>query len=250
MTQTMSANDTTSGIEVKLVAQLNRVGFAWLRAPDFHSLLPHSVLQAWDEFAASWNDLGVDRYMADGGRYRRRRFSAFSVSTDDIALKPHQPHYQSRDYNPLNGGVERWFQPFKDTTAQHPLLHTVLRLSCRLFDELTPAILRPAEWHVECHQFRIEATVDAAGQPTPEGLHRDGVDWVLVMLIARSNIAEGITTIYDLHSDPLGSFTLAHAGDTALVDDSRVYHGVTAVKPIDPSLPAYRDVLVITFRRA
>jgi hypothetical protein len=37
--------------------------------------------------------------------------------------------------------------------------------------------------------------------------------------------------------------------DAALVDDGRVYHGVTAVAPLDPALPAYRDVLVVTFRR-
>jgi hypothetical protein len=34
-----------------------------------------------------------------------------------------------------------------------------------------------------------------------------------------------------------------------LVDDSRVYHGVTPVTPLDPARPAYRDVLVVTFRR-
>ena len=45
--------------------------------------------------------------------------------------------------------------------------------------------------------------------------------------------------------------TLATRGelDSALVDDSRVYHGVTAVVPLDPRYPAYRDVLVVTFRR-
>jgi hypothetical protein len=29
-----------------------------------------------------------------------------------------------------------------------------------------------------------------------------------------------------------------------------VYHGVTAVVPLNPARPAYRDVLVVTFRRA
>ena len=38
--------------------------------------------------------------------------------------------------------------------------------------------------------------------------------------------------------------------DAALVDDARVYHGVTPVQPLDPALPAHRDVLVVTFRNA
>jgi hypothetical protein len=29
----------------------------------------------------------------------------------------------------------------------------------------------------------------------------------------------------------------------------RVFHGVTPVQPLDPALPAHRDVLVVTFRR-
>ncbi len=47
----------------------------------------------------------------------------------------------------------------------------------------------------------------------------------------------------------LGSFTLAQPMDAAWVDDSRRFHGVTPVEPRDPSRPAFRDVLVVTFRR-
>jgi hypothetical protein len=36
--------------------------------------------------------------------------------------------------------------------------------------------------------------------------------------------------------------------EAALVDDSLVYHGVTPIEPLDPGKPAFRDVLVVTFR--
>ena len=116
-------------------------------------------------------------------------------------------------------------------------------------DRLTPPEIRPPAWHIEVHQFRIEARPGQIGKPTPEGMHRDGVDWVLVLMVRRENIASGETTIYDLMKRPLGSFTLTAPLDTALVDDSRVYHGVTSVVAIEPAQPAYRDVLVVTFRR-
>jgi hypothetical protein len=229
-------------------------GFARTSASQMQALLPPQALTGWSSFARSWDDLGVDAYMADNGRYRRRRFSAFAVgsgpgSSGHIARKPHQPHYQSRDYNPVNGGIERWFDPFKDEIADHATLHAILDLCFNLFNELTPATQRPKSWHVECHQFRIEARVGEHGQPTPEGLHRDGVDWVLVMLVARENIAEGVTSIHDTTRKLLGRFTLTEPLDAAFVDDSRVYHGVTPVVPIDSTQPAYRDVLVVTFRR-
>ncbi len=228
---------------------IGREGFAFVQAPEMGAVLETAGFSDWGSFAASWDDLGVDAYMADGGRYRRRRFAAFRAAAHGITRKPHQPHYQSRDYNALNGGIERWFEPVTEPVARHPALGAILRTSHSLFDRLTPAGLRPAAWHVEMHQFRIETRAGEEGHPTPEGLHRDGVDWVLVLMVRRENVASGETTIYDLLERPLGSFILTAPLDSALVDDSRVYHGVTPVVPLDPARPAYRDVLVVTFRR-
>jgi hypothetical protein len=169
----------------------------------------------------------------------------FSASADGIRRKPHQPHYQSRDYNPLNGGIERWFEPVLPQIAAGPTMTAVLGFCRSLFDRLTPV----RTWHVEAHQFRIEARRNEAGQPTPEGMHRDGVDHVLVLLVGRRNIQSGETSIHDLFGRTLGSFTLTQPCDAALVDDARVMHGVTAVAPVDPEMPGARDVLVVTFRR-
>ena len=55
----------------------------------------------------------------------------------------------------------------------------------------------------------------------PKGMHRDGVDYVLVLLVNRRNIASGTTTIHDLDKRALGSFTLTEPLDAALVDDAR-----------------------------
>jgi hypothetical protein len=228
---------------------IRRDGFAFIEAPQMGAVLEEAGLSDWASFAASWDDLGVDTYMADGGRYRRRRFAAFRATGSGIVRKPHQPHYQSRDYNPLNGGVERWFEPVIEAVGRHPSLLAILRTSQTLFDRLTSPELRPEAWHVEIHQFRVEAQLGKEGRPTPEGMHRDGVDWVLVLMVRRENVASGETTIFDLVKRPLGSFTLTAPLDAALVDDSRVYHGVTPVEPLDPDQPAYRDVLVVTFRR-
>lgn len=230
-------------------AGLGEHGFAFVESDAMAAILRQAGLDDWASFADSWNDLGLDTYMADGGRYRRRRHAAFAVSASGLVRKPHQPHYQSRDYNPLNGGLARWFEPIRAEVAVHPAMAAILTTCFALFDGLTPPATKPAAWHVEVHQFRIEARSDAEGRPTPEGLHRDGVDWVLVLLVARDNIASGMTTIHDMDRRPLGSFTLTRPLDSALVDDSRVYHGVTPVEPLDPSRPAYRDVLVVTFRR-
>jgi hypothetical protein len=231
----------------ELSTQIERNGFAFLHGAQMRAELQHfGTLDDWAAFAASWNALELDTYMADGGRYRRRRHAVFAATANEPAIlrQADQPHYQDLDYNALNGGIARWFAPITPAVAQSATLGTILAFCRGLFDRM----LAGQTWHIELHQFRIEAHPDAEGRPTPEGMHRDGVDYVLVLMIDRVNIASGVTTIHDLERRPLGSFTLTHPLDAALVHDRRVYHGVTAVEPIDPAQPAYRDVLVVTFR--
>lgn len=231
----------------ELEAELERQGFAFVQGGRMHEWLAAGGLDDWDAFVQSWNRLQLDQYMADGGRYRRRRYAVFSSDRSGaFTLRPDQPHWQSRDYNHLNGGIARWFEPIEADIVHGPSLTTVLRWFRRLCSDLAPDA---AGWHVEVHQFRIEAGPGLAGQPTPEGMHRDGVDFVLVLMIGRDNIREGTTAIHALDGAHLGSFTLAQPFDAAIVEDVRVFHGVTAVEPIDPTRPAARDVLVATFRR-
>jgi len=204
------------------------------------------LLVDWNRFAASWYDMPLDKQLPDGHRYRRRRYATLSARHGEhtFQVEPHQPHYQSRDYNRLVGGIERWFEPIEPAVLESDTFARVVGFVLELYGPLRPT----ADWHIECHQFRIEARRDAAGLPTPEGVHRDGVDYVLVLLVSRENIESGTTTVHDMQGQTLGSFTLATPLDTALVDDYRCMHGVTAVRPLDPSRPAFRDVLVVTLR--
>src|SRR5437763_15738168 len=121
----------------EIARTITRDGFAYARAPEMRDVLEAVGLRDWPHFAGSWDDLGVDAYMADGGRYRRRRFAAFRASSAGIVRTPHQPHYQSRDYNPLNGGLERWFEPVTGTVARHPAMTAILKTSQTLFHRMT-----------------------------------------------------------------------------------------------------------------
>ena len=229
-----------------LQSSIAHEGFAFVQGGVMREILaPFGSLDDWPSFVDSWNHLEVDTYMADGGRYRRRRHAAFGATPDTrIHRKRHQPHIQALEYNPLHGGIARWFEPIAPGIGDGASMRTILAFCRSLFGHLAPAT---GTWHIETHQFRIEARPGEQGQPTPEGVHRDGVDYVLVLLIDRRNIMSGVTDILGPDGRPLGHFTLTDPFDTALVDDQRVAHGVTPVEPIDPALPAYRDVLVVTF---
>lgn len=197
-------------------------------------------------FLDCWNSLEEDQYMADGGKYRKRRHATFATQHvgDQPLLMPHQPHYQSLDYNNLNGGIARYFAPILIDLLNSRTLAALLEMGNRLFSRITGN----HRWHIELHQFRIEARDGKLGNPTPEGVHRDGVDFVMVVMIKRVNINSGATTINNLDKQLVGEFTLLNAFDMAIVNDHQVYHGVTPITQIDADQEAYRDVLVITFK--
>ena len=226
-----------------------RGGFAFRPGKEMGAILGARALDEWPEFAASWDDLGIDTYMADGGRYRRRRFCALSAIGTAVSRKEHQPHYQSRDHTRLNGGVERWFMPVHEAMTGNAFAQALVRYCAVLFERASSTTSGTIPWHVEMHQFRIEATQTEQGAPTPEGPHRDGVDWVCVMLINRTNVRSGVTQIFDAAGRSLGEFTLTNPIDTVFLDDHRVFHGVTPIAPLDSENKANRDVLVLTYRR-
>jgi hypothetical protein len=225
-------------------------GFVAVEAPQLRSLAGEAALADWSTFAQSWDHLGTDEYMADGGRFRRRRFARFRAAHGVIAREPHGPHYQGREYNPLNGGIERWFEPVTDAIAAHPITGRLLELCVAVFTKAATADSAEAAWKIEMHQFRIEPSLGEVGKPTPEGMHRDGVDWVFVGLIRRTRVAGGVTGISDAAGNSLGAFTLSKPLDAVFLDDRRVRHGVTPVEILAPGPPAHRDVLVLTFRGA
>src|SRR5204862_186720 len=104
--------------------------------------------------------------------YRRRRFAAFEASSGVITSKRHQPHYQSRDHNPLNGGIERWFTPVSDSVCTSGFTRGILAVCTTIFDAASPDRANGAPWHVDMHQFRIEADSAQSGLDT-ELMHID-----------------------------------------------------------------------------
>lgn len=204
-------------------------------------------LEEWTAFQESWNLLEQDGYMRDGGSYRYRRHATFHADPLGVSVElvPHQPHYQSLDYNQLNGDIARHFSPIDPGTINNRAFLASMRLCCEAFGQLTPFF----SWHIEAHQFRIYAKPGQNSSPTPEGVHRDGVNFVFMMLINRVNVVNGETSIHDRQKRRLTAFTLTNPMDVAIVNDERVMHGVTPIIQLDTEREAYRDVLVITFNK-
>jgi hypothetical protein len=200
---------------------------------------------AWTRFAAHWDDLALDRYAAELGTHRLRRYGHFAFRPADGVAKPmpHRAFVQPEDSNPLYVATDRYFEPLTDAFAKDPLLHGILKMMGRLATALDDV----AQWNAKVTPFRVLASERDEGQPTPEGLHRDGVTLVTSLLIRRHNAVGGESTVAHMNRRRLLSATLSETGTLLLGDDRRTLHGVSPIRPVDPAQPAIRDVLVITF---
>lgn len=221
-------------------AQLRHHGFAVIAPPDVGALCG-AQLSELQALSGAWADLPPDEYLKDGGRYRSRRHGSYVVQGDALQRVAHRAHWQPLSYNALHGGMERWFAPIDEALDGRAAWCALLRAAAH-----AATVLRGEQpWFVEAHQFRID-TRDGIGRPTPEGAHRDGVDLVLVALVARHAIKGGETRVFDAQG-PMGQrFTLTEPWSLMLLDDQRVIHESTPIQP-EAEL-GWRDTLVLTVR--
>jgi hypothetical protein len=224
----------------QLARALQGDGYALL-APADVAQLAGCTLAELDALSPSWERLANDNYLKDGGRYRRRRHSCFVQDGQVLTQTAHRPHWQPLEYNALHGGMQRLFEPVEPATVAQAGWHKLLTALGNTCSRVRAA--RP--WYVEAHQFRIDTT-DGIGRPTPEGAHRDGVDFVAVLLVGRHGIKGGETRIFEADGPNGKRFTMTEPWTLLLLDDATVIHESTPIQPVAEH--GHRDTLVLTWR--
>ena len=238
MPNTVLAPQLTSAKELARILSTDGYVVASAETMAEVSKLSASDLQGITHF---WEGLPRDPYLKDGGRYRFRRHASYEIKGNHLNLVPHRAHWQSVDYNALHGGIERWFEPIQEELLKNTAWQSLLLGLAHVLTSLKPV----TTWFVEAHQFRIDTT-DGIGRPTPEGAHRDGVDFVAVFLLNRDGIKGGETRIFDAAGSAGLRFTLTQPWSVLLMNDERMIHESTPIQPLGNY--GYRDTLVLTFR--
>jgi hypothetical protein len=225
-----------------LLSQLRSAGYALL-SPQVARAALQLDLAGLDALCDSWQRLPPDEYLRDAGRYRSRRHSCFieTLASGSLEAVPQRPHWQPTSYNALHGGMLRWFEPLEPQVKDSAAFQRLLSALGETF-----AALRPVpRWFIEAHQFRID-TSGGLGRPTPEGAHRDGVDFVAVILVRRREVRGGETRVFEAHGSSGVRFTMREPWTMLLMDDARVVHETTPIQAEQGT--GVRDTLVITYR--
>ncbi|WGV23170.1 2OG-Fe dioxygenase family protein [Halotia branconii] len=187
-------------------------------------------------FKAFFNNLPVDPYIK--GNYRSRRLSRFTVSGDNLIKLPHGYLLQSKDYNQLLGDIKREFAELDDALIELDIFKNLVLAfidSCKLHPEA----------EIGVHQIRTTCSPDNLGNPAPEGIHRDGTDFIGIFSVTRENIQGGETHLYTAKKEKPVFSKILHPGELVLVNDHEFFHFTTPIKPQTEG-QGIRDVFVLT----
>ncbi len=225
----------------ELAKQLRTRGYAILNSASVCEWASCSIDEL-NQMKTSWNEMPVDQYLKDGGKYRKRRHSSFKFGNETLNFAPHRAHWQPLTYNALHGGMTRWFEPMPASITALPAWQKLLAVFAKTANQLNAGTQC-----IEAHQFRIEALEGGIGRPTPEGAHRDGVDLVGVFMVSRRNIKGGETRVFEASGSSGERFTLQEPWSLLLLDDAKVVHETTPIQPLTTS--GHRDTLVLTAKQ-
>lgn len=210
---------------------LNPQGYTLIDLPP----VPAELLESYDKCP-------VDEYMGNGTRYKR--FAQYRLSPDpsgehawSFERLEHRDYTTFKKFNPVAGGIRRVYEPIEvDFTPLIAAGAAQLGLD------------RSEDWQINVHQNRSRAEVGAPAPLTPEGVHHDGHEFVMIGVLRRANVDGALTRLWNPgESEPFWTGTLEE-GQAVLLDDRTIAHDVTDVLSADGG-PAHRDIVIVAFSR-
>ena len=96
----------------------------------------------------------------------------------------------------------------------------------------------------------MTASAGLEGRPTPEGIHRDGAEFVTVHLAELVNAGGGEISIYDDDKTLLTTFRLEQVMDSYMFHDAKLWHQASPISPENLAHPAIRSILTFDYHLA
>jgi hypothetical protein len=192
------------------------------------------------EILDSYEDCPLDEYMGNQTRYKRFAQYRLAFNGGDrwqFELLPHRDYTAYKQFNHVGGGIRRPYSPIEADLT--PFIGDgALGLSLDTSED----------WQINVHQNRTRASIEKPGQLTPEGVHQDGHEYVMIAVLRRHSVTGGETRLWRRDAPEPFWKGILQPGQAVLLDDKAVWHDVTDVLP-ENGQPGYRDIFIVAFSR-
>jgi len=181
-----------------------------------------------------FTNIPQDPYVREG--YRYKSLARCRINGTEIEKQPHTPLFQDRDTNPVNGGIVRFYPEISDLDRAK---EAIMLFANTFKIDYSYEILVQAQ--------RTKCSLHNPGITTPEGFHRDGIDFIAIFCVSQYNIVGSQTQL--LNSDDKIVFQrVLSPGEMLLIDDRQLLHYTSPISVKEPQLSdfGFRDVLIIS----
>lgn len=201
-------------------------------------------------YSKNFVDLGEDIYhpKEKGGRSRRlaQHYATYNPLNGEMKVTRliTQPFIQGES-NKLTGHIAR---PIESSLPECDL-RPYVKLGFEQIKELDDFESEPSAWLVNCHQVRTHSASTRDGIPVPEGVHKDGADFVIMGCVDKKGVTGGVSTIHESEDGPDVFKTTLEPGKALVVKDREVYHMVSPISSINEGESGYRDMILMGFHK-
>lgn len=192
----------------------------------------------------SFNKLPPDiNEKSKGYFFRFRKYSKLNYIKKKFILNPDSNFYQKKKINRSAGGKIRKFIK---------LDKKVLNLLIKLIEKNFIIFLDTNKnYSFGIHLLRIKCGDDFVGYPVPEGWHKDGFDFVIILNVTSKNIKGGTSRLKtNLNLDKKDDFSeFLKKGEFVFFNDKKYNHYTDPIIIDKEKKKSYRDTIVITIKK-
>lgn len=208
-----------------------------------HSYYDNNISYLQLQFTASpqlkksFNYLNIDNYYEN---QRFRNFSLIEIDDDDnilsLKIKGNYKFFQSSYYNSYLGEKYRNYQNIDINLLNDSSFKNLIKL----FIQQIPYKVK----FLTVHQIRVITNYNSTNL-VPEGIHRDGYNYIGIFVTNLSNINGGESKIYDTNKNLIFEKKLAE-NQMIFINDQKLFHSVNNISSNDNIKIGYRDIFVLT----
>tara|TARA_B100000035_G_scaffold310640_1_gene318806 strand:- start:2696 stop:4639 length:1944 start_codon:yes stop_codon:yes gene_type:complete len=181
---------------------------------------------------------------------RTRGYSLLDIENiDSIKIIGDLKFYQSSNYNNVNGDILREYKNINSSILEDDCFkYFVNTFLTTINNEFKKNSINDKIKYIQVHQIRVYTESEDEIDLVPEGIHKDGYNFIAMCCVTRRNISGAISHIYDESKTIVHSVQLQE-GEMLVLNDHKMFHSVSPIKLNKTSKKVktgYRDIFVFT----